>query len=167
MAPKDDFIAWLRDAHAMEMQALQMLEGQERRIEHYPELRSRIRQHIDETRRQADLLEGCIERQGETTSGLKDAAAQFVGAMQAMSGLVMSDEIVKGAIASYTFEHYEIACYRTLIAAADEVGDAETKRVCEQILREEEAMADWLAAQLPQVTSQYLRRSATDQPAKR
>ena len=167
MAPEQELLAWLRDAHAMEMQALQMLENQERRIEHYPELGSRIRQHAEETRRQAELLESCIERRGERTSGLKDAAGQFIGSMQALSGLVMSDEVMKGAIASYTFEHYEIACYRVLIASAEQVGDTETRRVCEQILREEEAMADWLGAHLPEVTRQYLQRSATGQEAKR
>ena len=37
---------------------------------------------------------------------------------------------------SYVFEHLEIACYRSLIGAAEELGDAETAELCTEILRE-------------------------------
>lgn len=66
-----------------------------------------------------------------------------------MSGLFVGDEVVEGALASYTFEHMEIASYRILIATSQEAGDVETQRVCEEILREEEAMASWLETNLP------------------
>ncbi|WP_250132146.1 DUF892 family protein, partial [Escherichia coli] len=66
------------------------------------------------------------------------------------------DEIVKGTIASYTFEHMEIASYKTLIATAELIGDSETKRVCEEILREEEAMAAWLSEHMSEAIHRYL-----------
>lgn len=53
---------------------------------------------------------------------------------QAVGGALNSDEIIKGAIASYVFENLEIATYAALIAAARTVGDEETVCVCEQIL---------------------------------
>ena len=68
----------------------------------------------------------------------------------ALGGMTASDEIVKGAMAGYVFEHFEIASYTALIAAAKTAGDPETARVCEAILVQEEAMADWLAAHLPE-----------------
>jgi ferritin-like metal-binding protein YciE len=43
-------IQWLRDAHAMEEQAETMLNGQLSRLESYPDLKERIRQHIQETK---------------------------------------------------------------------------------------------------------------------
>ena len=43
-----------------------------------------------------------------------------------------------------------------MIAAAEATGDRETAAVCEQILRDEERMADWLRTQIPLVTRQYL-----------
>jgi ferritin-like metal-binding protein YciE len=55
----------------------------------------------------------------------------------------------------------EIASYKILIATAEQVGDQETKRVCEEILHEEEAMADWLEQNVPSLTKQYLRREET------
>ena len=41
---------------------------------------------------------------------------------QGMSGMVMSDEVVKGAMSGYVFEHMEIASYTILIAAAKAAG---------------------------------------------
>ncbi len=75
--------------------------------------------------------------------------------------MTASDEIVKGAMAGYVFEHFEIASYTALIAAAKTAGDAETVRVCEEILVQEEAMADWLATHLPEVTEEFMVRDAT------
>lgn len=69
---------------------------------------------------------------------------------------------MKGLLASYTFEHMEIASYTILIAAANSVGEAEIARVCEQNLREEEAMAEWLESNLPQVTQTFLTRAEAD-----
>ncbi|RWK44727.1 MAG: ferritin-like domain-containing protein [Mesorhizobium sp.] len=153
---------WLRDAHAMEEQAETMLSGQIRRLENYPELRDRMRMHLDETRQQAQRLEQCLDRMGEGSSTLKDAGGKIVAMGQNISGMFAGDEVMKGSLASYTFEHMEIASYKMLIAAAGEVGDAEAQRVCEQNLREEEAMADWLESNLGTVTTEFLRRDERD-----
>ena len=67
---------------------------------------------------------------------------------------------MKGALVGYSFEHMEIASYEILIAAADEAGDIETKRVCEGILQQEKVMASWLEQHLPELTREFLRRDA-------
>lgn len=157
---------WLRDAHAAEEQAETMLSGMARRIENYPELKSRIEQHIDETRRQAERVRACIERRGGSTSGTKDVGGKMLGFGQAISGIVTGDEIMKGSIASYAFEAMEIASYRILCDTAREAGDEETARVCEEILQEEKAMADWLEQNLPNLTHQYLSREEAGVTAK-
>ena len=162
-AREETLLAWLRDAHAMEHQAIEILEKQVSRLEHYPELRARIEEHLRQTHSQADRVLRCIERHGASTSGVKDIAGKMVGTAQQLSGLFASDEVVKSGIAAYAFERYEIACYKALIATAEEVGDLETRRVCEEILREEEAMAAWLADHLPEITRQYLHREAAGQ----
>jgi len=153
---------WLRDAHAMEEQAETMLTSQAGRIENYPELKAKVEQHIRETQSQGQRIRTCLERRGSSTSKTKDMAAKFTAMMQGLSGTVMADEVLKGAMASYTFEHFEISAYRELAAAAELAGDAETKQVVDAILREEQAMADWLYEHLPQVTRQFLERSATE-----
>jgi ferritin-like metal-binding protein YciE len=151
----------------MEMQAIQILENQARRIESYPELRGRIMEHLDETRGQLAKLERCIESHAGTPSSLKDAGAMFMANMQAFGGALMGDEVIKGSMLSYTFEHLEIACYRSLIGAAEELGDSETARVCTDILRQEEAMAAWLEQRLPELSREFVRREHAGQPAKR
>ncbi|TIP84177.1 MAG: ferritin-like domain-containing protein [Mesorhizobium sp.] len=156
---------WLRDAHAMEEQAETMLSGQIRRLENYPELRDRMTLHLEETRQQAKRLEQCLDRMGEGSSTLKDAGGKIVAMGQNISGLFAGDEVMKGSLASYTFEHMEIASYKMLIAAAGEVGDAETQSACKANLREEEAMAEWLESKLGTVTSEFLRREERDSDA--
>jgi len=155
---EERLMEWLRDAHAAEEQADTMLSGMARRIENYPELKARIEQHLEETKRQAELVRGCIERRGGGTSTVKDAGGKLIAIGQALSGMFVGDEVMKGAIASTAFEAMEAESYRILINTAELVGDPETKRVCEEILREEEAMEQWLKDNTPFLTQKYLRR---------
>ena len=48
---------------------------------------------------------------------------------------------------------------------AEEAGEHHVGRILEENLREEEAMAAWLAWRLPEVTRQYLHREAAGQTA--
>lgn len=155
---EERLMEWLRDAHAMEGQAETMLSSLAQRIKNYPEVKAQVQRHLEETRRQAETLRQCIERRGGDTSTLKDLGGKLVAMGQGLSGFVVGDEIVKGSMASYTFEQMEIASYTVLIAAADAVGDSETRAACESILREEEAMADWLKRNMPDLTYRYLGR---------
>ncbi|KLJ01662.1 ferritin-like domain-containing protein [Luteimonas sp. FCS-9] len=161
-------LEWLSDAHAMESEAETMLKGQASRLEHYPRLRQRIEQHVEETQGQARLLEARIKALGGSTSTVKDVMGSATAAMHAAGNSMMSDEVVKGSGLSYAFEHLEIATYRAIIAAARKVGDQETEAVCQEILAQEEAMAEWLAANLDETVLTYLDRDETEgQTAKR
>ncbi|KKX30690.1 DUF892 family protein [Rhizobium sp. LC145] len=165
---RDNFIAWLRDAHAMEEQAITMMTAQSRRLENYPDLRNRIEQHLIETRAHAEVLEDLLGRfAAGGASTLKDIAGKLAATAQGLGGIFTSDEVIKGAMASYAFEHVEIASYRVLIAAADELGEIEAKAVFERILEEEIAMADWLEANLDNVTRVFLMRDERELQAKR
>src|SRR5690606_35365392 len=93
---REHLLDWLRDAHAMEQQAEQMLKGQAARIENYPKLKARIEQHIQETLGQQQLLEGCIQRLGGSPSVMKDTLGKVMAMGQAVGGMMASDEIVKG-----------------------------------------------------------------------
>ncbi|MGM8227735.1 ferritin-like domain-containing protein [Cellvibrio sp. ARAG 10.3] len=152
---------WLRDAYAMEQQAEVMLKDLVERLEHYPQLRAHMEDHLEDTRKQQVLLKGCIERLGSSPSMLKDLMGRVMAFGQSVSGMAVSDEVVKGAMSTYVFTHMEIASYTILIAAARAIGDNETQRVCESILQQEIAMAEWLRGHLPEVTQAFLARSAT------
>jgi len=87
----DNLNDWLRDAHAMEQQADKMLNAQAERLEHYPALRARIVQHIDETRWQLGQLEECMNRRGISNSVIKDLGGKLAAFGQAMGGMTVSD----------------------------------------------------------------------------
>jgi ferritin-like metal-binding protein YciE len=142
----------------MEKQAEKMLSALAGRIESYPQLKKKIQSHLRETQEQAERVESCIERRGGDTSLIKDTGGQLLAMAQGFSGVFAGDEVMKGSLASYTFEHMEIASYRILVAAADELGDEETSRVCRKILAEEEAMADWILENIEPLTREYLSR---------
>jgi ferritin-like metal-binding protein YciE len=78
-----------------------MLTAQSSRLEHYPELRLRIEEHLRETLTQKRLVEDCIRRLGGSTSTVKDVAANLVAFGQSIGGLVTTDEVVKGAMSGY------------------------------------------------------------------
>ncbi|WP_142502108.1 ferritin-like domain-containing protein [Klebsiella sp. 2680] len=153
---------WLRDAHAMEKQAESMLASMARRIDNYPDLRARIEQHIDETKRQITLLEAILDRNGISRSVIKDSMSKMTTFGQSVGGMLPADEIVKGSISGYVFEQFEIACYTALLAAAKHAGDSASVADIETILAEEQQMADWLIRHIPQTTEQFLLRSDAD-----
>ncbi|MCU6664254.1 hypothetical protein D3C75_523370 [compost metagenome] len=150
---------WLRDAHAMEKQAESMLESMSSRIDNYPALRTRIEQHLTETRHQITVLEEILDRNNISRSVIKDSMSKMVAFGQSFGGMFPSDEIVKGAISGYVFENFEIACYTSLVAAAKQAGDTASVPALENILAEEQRMADWLLEHLPDTTEQFLLRA--------
>ncbi|MFK0278415.1 ferritin-like domain-containing protein [Ensifer sp. NPDC090286] len=165
--PKEHLVAWLRDAHAMEEQAETMLSSQSRRLQNYPELKARIDQHIEETREQARRIETCLERLDAGASSIKDISGKMVALGQGLSGIFVEDEVVKGTLAGYTFEHMEIASYKILITAAEAAGEAEIAAACQANLAEEMAMAEWLDQHAAGTTRKFLNLDQADQTAKR
>ncbi|MBJ6979342.1 ferritin-like domain-containing protein [Luteimonas sp. MC1895] len=160
-------LSWLQDAYAMEQEAETMMAAMASRIEHYPELRTRIEQHIEETRQQASQVAACIEQLGGSLPTAKSTIAKGMAAIHAAGNAMMSDEVAKGIGISYAFEHMEIATYRALVVAARRVGQDEVERVCQAILEQEQAMADWLFERQPQLIEAFLEREQADLQAKR
>jgi ferritin-like metal-binding protein YciE len=164
--PHEHLLHWLRDAYAMEKQALEMCERQSERIQTYPALKARIAQHVHETKGQIAKLDRCFEILGEKPSAVKSAGGWLMGNMQAVGGMLMPDEIIKGSIASYVFEHLEIASYTALIAAAEVDNQAEIAAICTEILAQEREMADWLASHFPATTEKFLQLDWIDKRAR-
>ena len=153
---------WLRDAHAMEQQAETMLKGEISRIEHYPELRHRLEEELEKNRLQQEQLKQCLSRLGEKHSTLKDTGAKVMAFAQSLSGVVVSDEVVKGAMALYVFTQMEICSYKILAEAAAVRIDEQTRQTCEGLMKTEEEFAAWLMDYMPKLTREFLRRSDGD-----
>jgi ferritin-like metal-binding protein YciE len=165
--PRESLAAWLRDAHAMEGQAETLLKTQIDRLKNYPEALPRLRAHLQETEDQRAALEQCLERLGESTSGLKDGTMKVAANLQGLMHAMSSDEVLKNALASAAFEQFEAASYRMLVTAANVAGEPEIARVCETIMEQEVAMADWVWSQLAPLTEKYLQLDLAGAEAKR
>jgi ferritin-like metal-binding protein YciE len=158
---KDIFVTGLRNAHAMETQAREMMERQSERLTDYPEVQAKVSAHLKETEEQLKRLDTCLEYCGESSSSLKDTAQSFMGNMAAMAHAAADDEILKNTFANNAFENYEIAAYKSLIALCGQCGADRCKPFLESNLQEEEAMAGWIASNVARVTEQYLQKQVT------
>lgn len=149
------YVTGLRNAHAMENQALAIMRPQVSRIEHYPEMADRLDQHIAETEGQLQRLDRLLDLAQSSNSGLKDTALSLGGTMAALGHSMAPDEIVKNSFANFAFEHYEIAAYKSLLALAEEVADEEAIDLLQQNLDEEIAMSDWLDSNIEPLTLRF------------
>jgi ferritin-like metal-binding protein YciE len=153
---KDVYVVGLRNAHAMEIQARELMERQSQRLGDYPEVEARVKQHLAETNEQLKRLEQCLEACGESNSTLKDVAQSVVANTMAMAHAVASDEILKNTFANNAFEHFEIAAYKSLLELCDAAGQGRARALLAMNLKEEEQMAAWIDANVGNVTRQYL-----------
>jgi ferritin-like metal-binding protein YciE len=165
--PKEHLIHWLRDAYAMESQAVSLLETQAGRLETYPDARAKVQEHLRQTQRQRQDVEDCLAKLGSDPSTLKDLAQKTIANVQGMFHAMSEDEVLKHALGGYSFEHFEAASYRMLAAAAREAGEPGIAETSERIQREEEDMGDWIWEHMPMLTQEYLSRSEAGATAKR
>jgi len=157
---KELLIAWLNDAYAMEQALIPVLENHAKDAKDDPAARARIELHAEQTRRHAELVKGCVEHLGSSTSAVKSAMGTLFGAVHSVSTGMFADETVKNALTDYATEHFEIACYRALSESARSMMEEHTAQVCEEILRDEREMADWLAGQLPKIVRDALAKAS-------
>jgi ferritin-like metal-binding protein YciE len=153
---RDVFIVGLRNAHAMEVQARELMERQSERLGDYPEVQAKVKQHLAETKQQLGRLEQCLEGCGETSSTLKDTAQSVMANTMAMAHAMSGDAILKNTFANNAFEHFEIAAYKSLLSLCIPAGQEKARPLLEANLRGEEQMAAWIDANVGKVTQQYV-----------
>jgi ferritin-like metal-binding protein YciE len=163
---RDIFVAGLRNAHAMENQALSIMKPQLSRIENYPEVAARLEEHIRETEGQLARLDELLDAMDEDSSTIKDTALSLMGSVAAMGHAVAGDEIIKNSLANFAFENYEIAAYNSLLTIAEAGQFNKAQDFLQLNLNEEEAMADWLRENLPKVTLRFVELSDEGRDAK-
>ncbi len=152
------YVTALRNTHALEKQAAQMIQRQIERYESYPELTQALRLHKSETDQQVTRLADLLHGHGEDRSLLKDVVTQTVGNVAALVHSVTGDEVLKNLYTDYSVETFEIAAYTSLIALAEAAGhdrDAEALRLS---LKEEERMAEAVFGQIVPVTKGFVGR---------
>lgn len=161
MAHQELITSWLKDAYSMEVGLVPILENHAKDAKDYPEVQSRIQQHVEETKQHAEMVKQCLERKGEKPSTVKTAVGGVMGSMQSVATGPFKDELVKNSLADYATEHFEMASYDALIDAAKELGDNETAQTCQKILHSEQAMAQWLKDHLPMAVRDTIQEKMT------
>jgi ferritin-like metal-binding protein YciE len=151
------FITGLRNAHGMERQAQEMLERQVERMGKYPDLRTRLREHLAETKEQIKRLDKILEDLESSPSTVKDATMATGANLAAFAHSMAPDEVLKNTFANSGLEAYEIAAYKSLIMMAEQAG-VRVKTLLEESLREEERMAQWVDKNVDKITLEYIKQ---------
>ncbi|MBV9465097.1 MAG: DUF892 family protein [Solirubrobacterales bacterium] len=141
---EERLVEHLRDAHAIEEQALKQLE---RAVEltNDDQIEQVYREHLEETQEHEKLVRERLEAHDHEPSAVKDLTMRSgaIGLRQLAD--IAPETPVKLAMHFYAFEHLEIANYELLGRIARGAGDDETAQAAEKILEQERAAAEKVA----------------------
>jgi ferritin-like metal-binding protein YciE len=154
---------YLADGHAIEAQAIELLEKAAGSAGH-PELERLYEEHLAETRTQQERLEARLSAHGSSPSRLKAAAMRLGGLNWGMFFELHPDTPGKLAAFAYAFEHLEIAGYEELKRVAERAGDAETAALADEILGQERLAASNLAGAFDRAAEVSLEEVGASRP---
>jgi ferritin-like metal-binding protein YciE len=143
--PDATLVTYLRDAHALEGQAIQLLESAAERVDD-EQLAAAFREHLEQTRGHAARVEALLEERGARPSLIKDVALKAGGLNLSAFFGAQPDSTTKLAGFAFAFEHLEIAAYELLQRVAARAGDEGVIAAAEEILAEERNAAALIAA---------------------
>jgi ferritin-like metal-binding protein YciE len=148
LAPDDldeQLDSYLADAHAIEQQALQLLEAGPALVGDEG-LAKLFRDHLEETRAHEEGVARRLADRGAGPSKVKDTALRIGGLNLGGFFGGQPDTTAKLAGFAFAFEHLEVAAYELLKRVAARAGDEDTVKLAERILAEERAAARSVAA---------------------
>lgn len=166
-AVRSTFVVGLRNVHAVENQALALIDRQLDRLSNYPDVADQLRRHRTETEAQIQRVDGMLGSLGEKSSSLKDAAMSLSGNMAALGHSIAGDEILKNTFANFAFENFEAASYRSLITLSEAGKFTDATEQLRLSLDEEVRMAEWIEANIPAITTRYVALTSAGQKADR
>jgi ferritin-like metal-binding protein YciE len=139
---------YLADAHALEQQAIGLLERASARDG--GALSDAYEEHLVETRDHAEAIEERLNSLGRDPSSLKDALMRMGAINWATFFEAHPDTVGKRAAFAYAFEHLEIGGYEQLKRVAERAGDQETAQLAARILEQERNAASTLRSLFPE-----------------
>jgi ferritin-like metal-binding protein YciE len=143
--PGARLVTYLDDAHALEQQAVTLLE-RAIKLGGDAQLEDAYRSHLDETHDHLAVVEELLARRDGGPSRLKDTALRIGARNLGAFFRAQADTPGKLAAFAYAFEHLEIGGYEQLRHVAAAAGDVETAAAVERILADEQAAAETLLA---------------------
>jgi ferritin-like metal-binding protein YciE len=139
---------YLADAHALEAQAIQLLQRGPK-IGGVPELEELYARHLEQSRDQQRRVEERLSAHDASRNRLEDAAMRLGALNWGAFFQAQPDTPGKLAAFAYAFEYLEIGAYELLKRVAARAGDEETVRTADGIIVEESAMAGSVQALFP------------------
>lgn len=136
----DQLVSYLGDAHAMEMQSMEMLE---KAIEIAGDLQlaQLYRGHLNDTRDHERYVKQRLEAMGESPSTLKNLAGKAGAMGLGLLAQAMPDTPAKLAGVAFAYENFEVAAYKMLRKVAEAADDPDTVSMCNRILPSEQQAA--------------------------
>jgi ferritin-like metal-binding protein YciE len=147
---------YLADAHAIEVQAVQLLSLGPRIAGEFG-LAGVLSMHLDETRAQQEAVRERLRARGGRPSRFKDIALRGGGVNLGGFFGAQPDTPAKLAGFAFAFEHLEIGSYEQLKRVAQRAGDDETVTLAEWILPQERAAAEAVREQFDTAVDASLR----------
>jgi ferritin-like metal-binding protein YciE len=139
-----EVVKYLRDAHALEAQALQLLETGPQ-LAGFDALAEVFREHLEETREHQRLVDERLAALGSGPARFQ-AGALRVGALNIGTFFkAQPDTPAKLAGFAYAFEALEVAGYELLSRTATRAGDEITAELAKRILADERRAAERVA----------------------
>ena len=154
----EQLIKHIDEAHAMEQNVLRMLDSMISTTDD-PEILRELEHHKVETEGHAERMKQRLTAHGASPSMVKQAGG-IVGALAKMPlDMVRGEKAGRNARDGYATEHMEIASYELLKRIAERAGDHETVTACDEIIAQERAFADTIAANWDMFAELSLRES--------
>jgi ferritin-like metal-binding protein YciE len=136
-----EVVKYLRDAHAIEGQALQLLDAGPK-LAGFDELATVFQEHLAETREHQRMVDERLTQLGSGPARFQ-AGALRVGALNLGAFFkVQPDTPVKLAGFAFAFEALEAGSYEMLARTADRAGDEQTAELARQIGAQERRAAE-------------------------
>ena len=153
---QEELVKYLEDAHALEAQAIQLLELGPR-MAGEPATAKIYADHLEESHSHSTVVAARLAAHDQSPSKLKDAALRL-GALN-WGGFFKAQPDTPGKLAAFVFayEHLEVGGYEQLKRVAQRAGDMETVRVADEILVQERSAAAMVALEFDRVVDASLR----------
>lgn len=132
-----------------------------------PKVRAALSNHLKQTKRHATEMKKALAALGGSHPVIREGLSKVANLAAGLMTSAATDTVIKNAIADFATEHFEIACYTSLMLTATELGETKITATCKAILKEEQAMAAKLEEQFPGLNRAYLGTLEDDETSDR
>ncbi|MEX2341174.1 MAG: DUF892 family protein [Candidatus Paceibacterota bacterium] len=143
---ENELASWLRDAQAVKAGFVTILEKQAEETSYDTRVQSEIREYLEETKRHVRMMESCVRKYNEMSPIRKRKFNQAKFLSRNLNVGMLGVGFVRDVYGSYVARRFDVVSYQTIKEAAKDLGDKETVKACDKILKDERKTRDWLLA---------------------